>query len=169
MQKQGQCRTTSPWQSQGSIILSRPDLPLFARATLIYIQAELRGFAQTEDVLTIWAPKYLVWDQPIAGSHFFFIWSLNQNITLYSCQFPSHTQALTVYAQEYRGYLHNLLISSIFLKWNNIYVKLKEQMLWDKGGGWEAEKGQSRLGSGYLEYPESLNLKRGFGYVLSLE
>lgn len=63
---------------------------------------------------------------------FFLIWSLNQNITLYSCQFLSHTQALT----GYRGYLHNLLTSSIFLKWNSIYVKLNVQMHGTKGKVW---------------------------------
>lgn len=28
-----------------------------------------------------------------------------------------------------------------------------------QGEGWKAEDGQSRLGSGYLEYPESVYLK----------
>lgn len=31
------------------------------------------------------------------------------------------------------------------------------------GEGWEAEKGQSRFGSGYLKYPKSLNLNMDLG------
>lgn len=115
LQKQKQYRASHPCQSlQHYPVQAWPPTLCYNSPHMYHLsQTELKTLAQTKGVLSIWTPKYLVWDQPITGSDFFFffkIWSLNQKITLYNSPFSSHTKTGTgsvcTEVQVWGDYLH---------------------------------------------------------------
>lgn len=109
LQKQKQYRASHPCQSlQHYPVQAWPPTLCYNSPHMYHLsQTELKTLAQTKGVLSIWTPKYLVWDQPITGSDFFFFFKFGHWIRKSLCTIPhspaTPRQEQAVYAQKYRS------------------------------------------------------------------